>query len=104
MMKKLADTKERAEFLTDIMRGETTFEVPHPDYPDELIEQQPDINARLRVADLLARAQGDYFVRTEITLGVDYAIELTRLKQLADGIVIDGEFIVEDEDEELNFM
>lgn len=104
MNKPIADYKERSELLTDIMRGETSFEVPHPDFLDVMIYQQPDINARLRAADLLARAQGDYFVRTEITLGVDYAIELTRLKQLADGIVIDGEFIVEDEDEELNFM
>jgi hypothetical protein len=85
------------------MRGETSFEVPHPNFPDVMIYQQPDINVRLRAADLLARAQGDYFVRTEITLGVDYAEELTRLKQLSNNAEIDDYTIVE-EAVELSFI
>jgi hypothetical protein len=39
MDKPIADSKERAELLTEIMRGKALFEVPHPDFPDELIEQ-----------------------------------------------------------------
>ncbi len=86
MDKPIAGFKERAELLTEIMRGETSFEILHPDFPDEMIEQQPNINTRLKAADLLARLQGDYFVKTEITIGVDYAAELTRLKQLNEAI------------------
>ncbi len=40
MNKPIADYKERSELLTDIMRGETLFEVPHPDFPDVMIYQQ----------------------------------------------------------------
>ncbi|MEE9426067.1 MAG: hypothetical protein V3V18_13985 [Methylococcales bacterium] len=104
MDKPIADSKERAELLTDIMRGDITLQVPHPDFPDVMVLQQPDINARLKAVDLLARMHGDYIVRAEVTLSVDYAAELTRLKQLADGLVIDGEYDVEDEDEELSFF
>ena len=81
--KPIANSKERAELLTKIMRGETSLHVSHPDCLDLMIEQQPDINARLKALDLLARARGDYFVRTEITFNVDHVTELARLKQMA---------------------
>ncbi len=89
MCNPIADSKERAELLTDIMRGNMALKAPHPEAPDLMIVHQPDINARLKAVDLLARMQGDYFVKTDITIGFDYAAELTRLKKLADRIMID---------------
>jgi hypothetical protein len=97
MKKQIADSAERAELLTDIMRGNITLAVPHPDFPDVMIEQSQNLNVRLKAADLLARMHGDYIVRTEVLLSVDYAAELTRLKRLSDDRVIE-------KDETLSFM
>ncbi len=33
----IPDSKERAELLTDIMRGDITLQVTHPDFPDAMI-------------------------------------------------------------------
>ncbi len=97
MNKPIADSKERVELLTDIMRGDITLAVPHTDFPDVMIEHPPNLDARLKAIDLLARMHGDYVVRTEVTLSVDYAAELTRLKRLSDDGAIE-------QDEILNFM
>ncbi len=65
-----------------------------------MIEQQPNLNARLEAIDLLARMHGDYVVKTEMTFSVDYAAELTRLKRLSD----DGVDGVIEQDETPSFM
>ena len=103
MQKQIADSVERAELLTDVMRGDITLKGPHPEFQEVMIEQSPNLNTRMKAVDLLARMQGDYFVKTEITIGVDYAAELTRLKKLADSIEIDDQCNVGNE-EEISFL
>lgn len=98
-----ADFTERAELLTKIMRGEVTQSVPHPDFPDVMIEQPLNLNARLKAIDLLARMHGDYVV-AEVTLSVDFSAELIRLKQLSNDAAIEGEYNAQNQDETLNFM
>ena len=100
MQKPIADSIERAELLSDIMRGDITLKAPHPELPEVMIKHPPNLNVRMKAVDLLARMQGDYFVNTEITIGVDYAAELTRLKKLADSIEIDDQ----SNDEEISFL
>ncbi len=84
MEKQIAKFTERAEFLTKVMRGEISTLQLHHQHPDVMIEQPVNLHVRLKAVDLLARMHGDYVVRTEVTLSVDYAAELTRLKQLSD--------------------
>lgn len=97
MQKQISDSVERAELLTDIMRGDITLKAPHPELSDVMIEQPPSLNARMKAADLLARMQGDYYVKTEISIDFDYAAELTRLKWLSNE---SGN----EQDETINFM
>ena len=83
MQKPIAESNERAELLSGIMRGDITLKIPHPNLPGVMIEQPPNLNARMKAADLLAHMHGDYVVRTATTISVDYAAELIRLKRLS---------------------